>query len=256
MPFLFGRLASLELCLMAPWAFAQGGPPMRTDDPGTPGNKNWEINLACTQSFSPIEREIETPLLDINYGAGSRIQLKFEIPYLFENDGQGQYRRAFGDSLFGVKWRFYQQSKNGGWQISTYPQLEILNPSQTDDGGRVGRRGRILLPIEITRELGALEFNLEAGYWLATKNPDERILGLVVGHQFTKRFEAMTEVYDDVVLGGRSRSTTLDFGGRYEINKHLVLLFMGGRRIAGIGPVDGQPSFVGYAGLQILVGPR
>jgi hypothetical protein len=53
---------------------------MRTDDPGTPGNRTWEINIACTQTFSPIEREIETPLLDINYGLGDRIQLKFEIP--------------------------------------------------------------------------------------------------------------------------------------------------------------------------------
>ena len=26
-------------------AFAQGGPPYYTNDPGTPGNLNWEINL-------------------------------------------------------------------------------------------------------------------------------------------------------------------------------------------------------------------
>ena len=26
--------------------FAQGGPPLVTDDPGTPGNGNWEINAA------------------------------------------------------------------------------------------------------------------------------------------------------------------------------------------------------------------
>ena len=256
MAFSLGRLVSLGFCVTSPWLFAQGGPPMRTDDPGTPGNKNWEINVACTQSFTPIEREIETPLLDINYGAGSRIQLKFEIPYLFRNDGQGQYRRAFGDSLFGVKWRFYEQRNKGGLQMSMYPQVELLNPQATDDGNRIGRRARILLPVEITRDLGPLEFNLEAGYWLASHNPDERILGLVVGRQFTKKFEGMLEVYDDVVLGGRSRSTTLDFGGRYELNKHFVLLFMAGRRVAGVGPLDSQPDFVGYAGLQILVGPK
>ncbi len=27
-------------------AFAQGGPPYYTNDPGTPGHLNWEINLA------------------------------------------------------------------------------------------------------------------------------------------------------------------------------------------------------------------
>jgi len=29
-----------------PWSFAQGGPPMLTDDPGTPGSGAWEINFA------------------------------------------------------------------------------------------------------------------------------------------------------------------------------------------------------------------
>jgi hypothetical protein len=229
---------------------------MRTDDPGTPGNRNWEINIACTQSFSPIEREIETPLLDINYGLGDRIQLKFEMPYLFKNDGSGRYRRAFGDSMFGVKWRFYQQRKNGGRRISTYPQVEIQNPTQTEDGQRVGLSPRLLLPIEMTHELGPFNINFEAGYWLAKSNPDERILGSAVGRQLTKKFEGVSEVYDDVVLGGGSRSTTFDLGGRYEFRKNLLLLFMGGRRIIGSGPVNGQPSFVGYVGLQIQLAPK
>jgi hypothetical protein len=126
--------------------FAQGGPPLRTDDPGTPGNKNWEINIACTQTFSPIEREIEIPLVDVNYGVADRIQLKLEIPYLYRYDGSGQYRRALGDALFGMKWRFYEESRNGGWRMSAYSQVEILNP-QMQDGERVGRSARFLLPI-------------------------------------------------------------------------------------------------------------
>jgi hypothetical protein len=35
------------LLLLTPLsAFAQGGPPMVTDDPGTPGDGHWEINIA------------------------------------------------------------------------------------------------------------------------------------------------------------------------------------------------------------------
>jgi hypothetical protein len=252
----FRFLAWLELCLAVPLVFAQGGPPMRTDDPGTPGNGNWEINVACTQTFSPVEREIETPLLDINYGLGDRIQLKFEIPYLYKNDGSGQYRRAFGDSLIGVKWRFYDRGSSGGWKISTYPQIEVLNPFETEDGQRVGLGARLLLPIEITHKLGPVDVNLEAGYWLSRHFPDERVLGLAVGHQFTRKLEGLSEIYDDVVLGGRSRSTTLDLGGRYEFRKSFLLLFMAGRRIIGSGPVNGQPSFVGYVGLQLQLAPK
>ena len=71
-------IALVPVCSFA--VFAQGGPPLLTDDPGTPGNRNWEINIASTQFFSPGENEVETPLLDINYGLGDRIQLKYEVP--------------------------------------------------------------------------------------------------------------------------------------------------------------------------------
>ena len=77
-------IALSPVCSFA--VFAQGGPPLLTDDPGTPGNRNWEINIASTQFFSPRENEIETPLLDINYGLGDRIQLKYEVPVLVDRD--------------------------------------------------------------------------------------------------------------------------------------------------------------------------
>jgi hypothetical protein len=112
--------------------FAQGGPPLLTDDPGTPGNRNWEINIASTHFRSPGEREIEAPLLDINYGLGDRIQLKYEVPYLFDSDGDAPYRSAVGNSLIGVKWRFFQRSDEKGWNISTYPQLEMNNPFNSE----------------------------------------------------------------------------------------------------------------------------
>jgi hypothetical protein len=64
-------IARVPVCSFV--VFAQGGPPLLTDDPGTPGNRKWEINIANTQFFSPGENEIETPLLDINYGLVSRV---------------------------------------------------------------------------------------------------------------------------------------------------------------------------------------
>ena len=36
-------------------ALAQGGPPFLTDDPGTPGDGRWEINLAFTSEIRPSE---------------------------------------------------------------------------------------------------------------------------------------------------------------------------------------------------------
>jgi hypothetical protein len=246
------NLAWISLFLgRAAQVFAQGGPPLLTDDPGTPGNKNWEINIASTQFFSRGEHEIEAPLLDINYGLGDRIQLKYEVPYLFDSDEGGPYRRGVGNSLIGVKWRFFQKSDEKDWNISTYPQLEVNNPFNSEARGLVARGPGFLLPLEITKVLGPVEVNFEGGYWLTKNGSNERILGLAIGHQFTKRFEGLSEIYDDVVLAGTARSTTLDVGGRYEFHKGLLINFMAGRRIIGIGPVNGQPTFVGYVGLQV-----
>ena len=52
-------------------AFGQGGPPLLTDDPGTPGNRNWEINFASMLVFIREQRYVQAPLLDVNCGLGA-----------------------------------------------------------------------------------------------------------------------------------------------------------------------------------------
>jgi len=61
-------------------AYAQGGPPFRTDDPETPGNRHWEINFGWIGDRNPEAGAYQVPDFDINYGLGDRIQLKYEIP--------------------------------------------------------------------------------------------------------------------------------------------------------------------------------
>src|SRR5262249_55419547 len=118
---------------------------------------------------------------------------------------------------------------------------------------------RFLLPIEVTKTFGLLEANLEVGYWFNKKAPNGRILGLAFGHQVTKRFEALGEVYDTVILGGQERATTFDFGGRFEFHRGLLLIFMAGRSFGDFsGRNSGQPAFIAYVGLQVQItrGPR
>src|SRR5215831_18405962 len=48
------RLAVLSgAAALATSALAQGGPPMVTDDPGTPGDGHWEINIGSIATHSP-----------------------------------------------------------------------------------------------------------------------------------------------------------------------------------------------------------
>jgi hypothetical protein len=44
-----------------------------TDDPGTPGNKHWEINVAFTESRFSYGVVYETPHIDLNYGYGNNV---------------------------------------------------------------------------------------------------------------------------------------------------------------------------------------
>src|SRR6266480_1310266 len=79
-------LLALGLGILLPLApasaRAQGGPPLITDDPDTPGPGYWEINFSTLFEKSRRERRFELPRLDLNYGVGRRIQLKFEMPWL------------------------------------------------------------------------------------------------------------------------------------------------------------------------------
>jgi hypothetical protein len=112
--------ALCALALAAPAILhAQGGPPFRTDDPETPGNKHWEINFGWIGDRNPGAGAYQVPDFDFNYGLGDRIQLKYEIPIAIEETRQqpatpgvpavpGQVIGGLGESLLGIKWRFYE----------------------------------------------------------------------------------------------------------------------------------------------------
>ncbi len=101
-------------------ARAQGGPPFRTDDPETPGNKHWEINFGWIGDRNPEAGSYQVPDFDFNYGLGDRIQLKYELPIAIEETRPqsaspgnsavtGQVIGGLGESLLGIKWRFYER---------------------------------------------------------------------------------------------------------------------------------------------------
>lgn len=230
-------------------ALAQGGPPFIGDDPGTPGDGNWEINVAAYAERHPDQRIYNAPLLDINYGLGPRLQLNYQVPYLVVGTNDGPTRTGLGKSQAAVKWRFYENDGNG-LKISTYPRLEFNNPTSSVQRGLTAPGVRFYLPIEITKQLGPLEINPEIGYWFADKAGAAWASGVVVGHEFSKRLELDGELYLTANTSGSDHWNTLDGGGRYKLGEHFVLLFMAGRSFRGAA--SGQPQFFGYLGMQFL----
>ncbi len=228
---------------------AQGGPPFLTNDPGTPGNANWEINLASMQTITRGASSYQVPQIDLNFGVGDRIQLTFEIPYVLQSGGGG-LQSGWSNGYPGIKWRFLNQGEDG-WQMSTFPQLETGGSELARQKGIAVAGPRLLLPFEVTRKVGSFNLDFEAGYYFPGNSPKERIFGFAAGRSVNDRLELDSEIYDDRVYDSSQHSTTLDIGGRYKLRTGVIALFMAGRSINGIS--NGQPEFMGYLGVQILL---
>ena len=244
-------ILTLVFVLLPKVAHGQGGPPLLTDDPGTPGNRKWEINVAFTTEHRHGERVSEAPLLDVNYGWGDRIQLKFEVPWLHVRQGDTSTKSGLGNSLVGVKWRFLDEDKDG-LSLSTYPQLEFNSPGSSAERGLVDRGSRLLLPLEVQRRVGPLDLNGEAGYELVERGRDEWVLGLAFGREVSRRLEIIGEIHGSGQLGGNERQVVFDVGGRGKLSENYILLFAAGRSLRG--PLSGERQFFAYVGIQFYFG--
>jgi hypothetical protein len=244
----FALLAALAL--LPGLARAQAGPPFLTNDPGTPGNANWEINLGEMPTLARGSRNYQTPQIDLNFGVGDRIQVTYEVPYVLQDTAGQPQVGGWGNGYTGVKWRFLDEGE-GGLQVSTFPQVELGGGTDPRNAAIAVPGPRYLLPVEATRRIGPLDVDVEVGYYLAGKGPRERIIGLAVGRPVDERLELDAEIYDDNAFGTAQHTTTLDVGGRYKLNRSFIALFMVGRSISGFG--DGRPELLGYFGIQILL---
>ena len=293
----------LLLAALANHAWAQGGPPFLTDDPETPGNKHWEINFGWVGNRNPAAGAYQVPDFDINYGLGDRIQLKYELPIAIQETRpqpatstepaqDGHVLVGLGESLLGVKWRFYEHHPGDRWigfnspskpeateqatnsadlpeepvvnlSISTYPQLSLNNPTRSVTRGVVSSGPDFLLPLEVNARLGPLRLDGEVGYHFGNQSLSQSwIRGILVGHEFTQRTEAYLELYDQQDANRihgqpKQRETTIGLGGRQALNKKksMLLLLMGGRGFQTISANNSQPSWIAYVGLQVLFGP-
>ena len=231
--------------------YAQAGPPFQTNDPGTPGNGNWEINLAVAPVFTHDTRSYQIPQVDVNFGLGERVQLTFEVPYVIQTGSAGVPRESGWSNAFpGIKWRFLDQGEEG-WQASFFPQIETRGSAAAERGQLVGPATRLLLPVQITHKLGPLDLDVEVGVYTRKDGVQEHIAGLVAGRSLSERLDLAVELYNDHATGAPPNQTTLDLGGRFKLTDSFIALFMAGRSVSGTAA--GQPDFFGYFGVQILL---
>jgi hypothetical protein len=236
-------------------AHAVAGPPLVTDDPGTPGPNNWEINVAFTSESSVEEKRVELPLLDINYGLGEHIQLKYEVPYVISKiQEQDTKNTGIDRSNAGVKWRFRDKKKtegeakpegvekveggeDGGVALSTYPQYTFKSPVAESTRLAEGTTAHeFFLPVEAEETIGKWDFNQELGYRWLEQNTSLIAAGLALTYNIKEDTAlVLGEVHFQVPVNFGDKEIFADVGTILAINKWANFLFSVGRTFNQFG---------------------
>ena len=235
----------LGIWLLVATDLSQAGPPFVTDDPEPPPPGGWEINVPFILERTPGKTEMDAPLFDLNYGLPD-IQLKLEFPIEIVNEDSNGMQASPGDSLIGVKWRFFNNERSQV-QFGIYPQL--LLPTGDHARGLGDGGSAFVFPLLAQRNWEKWTLYANVGYWWQTgaEMRDYFYAGAVIEREINERLTLGAELFANSPKerGGRSE-LAFNVGGTWRLNEHLNLLFSGGRDIVG------DTTAMAYIGLQFL----
>ncbi len=230
-------------------SFAQGGPPMITDDPGTPGDGRWETNLAMAFSQLPNEGMINAPAIDLNYGLGDHIQLTLQGgPVILRRSNHGLIG-GLGETQAAVKWRFLDEDTSG-FDMSMFPRI-LFNISQSSVRRGLAEDGtRFQIPFQAAMKFGSIGLDLEFGPLISSVGRGEFLYGVVLGRELTKKTSLMGEVHASSRMNLERDVVTVNFGCRHTLNEHAVWIGSIGHDVHS--GEDTPLALIGYVGIQLL----
>ena len=226
---------------------AQGGPPLVTDDPGTPGNGHVELNLSIEADRTADGTGYDAPRADLNVGAGARLQLKAELPWRVASGPGRSSESGLGNVSVGVKWRFFDRGEDG-LTISTFPQLTLPGSRSASARGVADAETSVLLPVQVAWPLGPLRLNADAG-WERSGGASALIFGLAGSRLARPWLELLGECHAEADTGISGVGVLCGFGARGEVGSSMRLL---GALAWGVsGPADRRLDRRIYAGAQL-----
>jgi len=226
---------------------ATGGPPMFTNDTGTPDKGHFELNFLSGAELSRDERRVEAPHFDFNYGPTKDLQLSLEVPYVFRMVEGESTQSAWGDMIVGVKYRFFENEQSG-LSLGVYPQLEFNVGDAAVDRGIEDRGVGGFLPIIATQTLGRFSIGGEAGPIFRSRGTTGMEYGVVGGYKPSKRVGLLAEIYGQSLRDLYDHEVFLNLVSRIALdkNKKRKLLLSVGRTLAG------AEKYVAQIGIQYL----
>jgi hypothetical protein len=242
------RLRLFTVLAVLPFAaLAQGGPPLVTDDPETPGDGKWEINVASIVSRTSARHEVLVPDVDANYGWGAYVQLKLDLPWAFAREGGGPWRSGIGNTDLGVKWRFID-AEDAGFSMATYPQYSAGWVGASRRRGVASDQRQFLAPLEFSTRAGSFAFDGEVGRNFVHGGKSEWVAGGILAHACGAGRQCLLEVRETRSQAGTRSLWNL--GLHWNLSGSLVLLAAAGRET---GPQQAEPQrMLVYFGVQLL----
>jgi hypothetical protein len=222
---------------------------MITDDPGTPGNRKWEINLAIAFEHRPNQTAFDSPGIDLNYGVGEHIQLTLQGgPVLLKRSGHGLIG-GFGGTEAAVKWRFLDEDKSG-FDVSMFPRV-IFNIAQSSVRRGLAEDGtRFQIPFQVAKTFGRFHADAEFGPLVSTVGRSEWLYGIVGGFDLSKTTEVMAELQGTSRTNFTQDALTVNVGLRQKLTDSCILIASLGHELRA--PQDESLAMIGYCGFQLL----
>lgn len=217
------RLIWLWAIMTCSFAFAQGGPPLVTDDPGTPGDGHWEINVAAQWVPTNTGSTFQFPLVDANYGWGDHIQINVVAGWVNALDYELGPTSGASTISTAVKWRFLDE-ENCGAAVSLYPRIDSFFPFSSKNTLINEPGTRYFLPIELSKTIGRFGINPEIGYADYTRAPDEWDYGVAVSFEFEKDRELLFELHGRSPNGDNGQELLWDVGTRYAFAEFISFI--------------------------------
>ncbi len=224
---------------------------MLTDDPGTPGDGVWEINLSYQDQRTRQNRSRSFPHIDFNFGVGENVQLKYETGWAFVDatDGGGT-RSGLDDSLLGLKWRFLDQASRG-IDVSVYPQIQVENGTGSVSRGIAEPGPNLFLPLQAGFAFGKTKWVGEIGYQTLRAQRNEWVVGVLGARQLTDTLELMAEVHSVSQNFQNRGDLVVNAGLRQSISDRFRLLASVG---TGLSSGPEVTSLIAYLGIQVVLG--
>jgi len=222
---------------------------MITDDPGTPGDRKWEINLAVAFAHRPNETAYDLPALDLNYGVGERIQLTLQTASVLLKRSDHGPIGGLGGSEAALKWRFVDQEKSG-FDMSMFPRV-IFNVTQSSVRRGLAEDGtRFQIPFQMAKSFGRLHIDGEFGPLASSVGRSEWLYGMVGGLDVAKPTMLMAELHGTSRMNFTRDVLTVNVGLRHQFSETRILIASLGHEVRT--PDDQPLALIGYCGVQLL----